>query len=48
VDGVTGHASAENLHAHVEALVERLKQKRYRAKLMRRRDMPKGNGPERP
>lgn len=48
VDGVTGHASAENLQAPVEALVERLKQKRYRAQLMRRRDMPKGNGPERP
>jgi group II intron reverse transcriptase/maturase len=28
--------------------VERLKQKRYRAKLRRRRDLPKGNGQERP
>jgi retron-type reverse transcriptase len=47
-DGVTWHASAENLHANVEALVERLKQKRYRATLIRRRYIPKGNGQERP
>ena len=37
VDGVTWPAYAENLQANVEALVERLKQKRYRAKLIRRR-----------
>ena len=48
VDGVTWHAYAENLQAHVEAVVERLKQKRYRAKLIRRRYMPKENGQERP
>ena len=48
VDGVTWQAYAENLQANVEALVERLKQKRYRAKLIRRRDIPKGNGQERP
>jgi RNA-directed DNA polymerase len=48
VDGVTWHAYAENLQANVEALVERLKQKRYRAKLMRRRYIPKENGQERP
>jgi RNA-directed DNA polymerase len=48
VDGVTGQEDGENLQAHVEALVERLKQKRYRATLMRRRDIPKGNGQERP
>ena len=48
VDGVTWHAYAENLQANVEALVERLKQKRYRAKLIRRRYIPKGNGQERP
>jgi retron-type reverse transcriptase len=47
-DGVTWHAYAENLQANVEALVERLKQQRYRAKLMRRRYIPKGNGQERP
>ena len=48
VDGVPWHAYAEHLQAHVEALVERLKQKRYRAKLIRRRYIPKENGQERP
>jgi RNA-directed DNA polymerase len=48
VDGVTWHAYAEHLQANVEALVERLKKKRYRAKLIRRRYIPKGNGQERP
>jgi retron-type reverse transcriptase len=48
VDGVTWRRYAENLQAHVEALVERLQQKRYRAKLLRRRDMPQGTGQERP
>ena len=48
VDGVTWQAYAEPLQAPVEALVARLKQKRYRAKLSRRRDMPQGNGPARP
>jgi RNA-directed DNA polymerase len=48
VDDVTWHADAENLQAHVEALVARLKQTRYRAKLMRRRYSPRGNGQERP
>jgi len=48
VDGVTWQAYAEHLQANVEALVERLKQKRYRAKLIRRRYIPKGNGQERP
>jgi RNA-directed DNA polymerase len=48
VDGVTWPTSAEHLQANVEALVERLKQKRYRAKLIRRHYIPKGNGQERP
>jgi group II intron reverse transcriptase/maturase len=39
---------ADNLQTNVEALVERLKQKRYRAKLIRRHYIPKGNGQERP
>jgi RNA-directed DNA polymerase len=47
-DGVTWHASAANLQANGEALVERLQRKRDRAKLIRRRYMPKGNGQERP
>jgi RNA-directed DNA polymerase len=48
VDGVTWPASAANLPANVEAGVERLQQKRYRAQLRRRRDLPQGNGQERP
>jgi len=48
VDGVTWQAYAENLQAKVEAVVERLKKKRYRAKLIRRCYIPKGNGQERP
>ncbi len=48
VDGVTWQRYAEPLQANVEALVERLKKKRYRAKLIRRRYIPKGNGQERP
>jgi RNA-directed DNA polymerase len=48
VDGVTWQGYAEHLQANVEALVERLKQKRYRAKLIRRRYIPKGHGQERP
>ena len=48
VDGVTWPAYAEQLQANGEAVVERLPQKRYRAQRSRRRDIPKGNGPERP
>jgi RNA-directed DNA polymerase len=48
VDGVTWHMYADNLQTKVEAWVERLKRKRYRAQLIRRHDMPKGNGQERP
>ena len=44
VDGVTWKAYEENLHANVEALVERLKSKTYRAKLVRRWYIPKGKG----
>jgi RNA-directed DNA polymerase len=48
VDQVTAEAYAVELHAHIEALVERLKRKRYRAKLVRRCYIPKENGKERP
>lgn len=48
VDGVTWQEYGENLQAKVEALGERLKQQRYRAKLLRRRAIPQGNGQERP
>jgi len=45
-DGMTWQAYAESLQANVEALVARLKKKPYRAKLLRRRYLPKGNGQE--
>jgi len=48
VDGVTAAVYAENLEANIGALAERLKSKRYRAKLVRRKYIPKGNGQERP
>jgi len=48
VDGVTWRTYGENLHAHVASRVGRLKSKRYRAKLVRRHDIPKENGKERP
>ena len=48
VDGVTAAEYAKDLHANVEALVERLKSKRYRAKLVRRKYIPKEKGKERP
>ena len=48
VDQVTADAYAVNLHGNIEALVQRLKTKRYRAKLVRRCYIPKANGTERP
>ena len=48
VDGVTAAAYAADLQGNIEALVERLKWKRYRAKLVRRKYIPKENGKERP
>ena len=48
VDNVTAEAYAANLQGNIEALAQRLKAKRYRAKLVRRCDMPKENGTERP
>jgi RNA-directed DNA polymerase len=47
-DHGTADAYAVNLQGNIEALVQRLKTKRYRAKLVRRCDMPKANGPARP
>ncbi len=44
VDRVTAHEYASNLKENLTNLVERLKQKRYRAKLVRRRNIPKGDG----
>ena len=48
VDEVTAEAYGQNLEANIQALVQRLKQKRYRAKLVRRCYIPKPNGKERP
>jgi retron-type reverse transcriptase len=48
VDGVTAEAYAANLQGNIEALAQRLKTKRYRAKLVRRGYIPKENGSERP
>ena len=48
VDQVTAEAYGENLEANICALAERLKNKRYRAKLVRRCYIPKENGKERP
>jgi len=47
-DNVTAEAYAEHLHAKIEALAQRLQAKRYRATLVRRCDIPKENGAERP
>ena len=48
VDQVTAEAYGENLEANICKLAERLKSKRYRAKLVRRCYIPKENGKERP
>ncbi len=48
VDGITAEAYKEDLEANIQALVERLKKKQYRAKLVRRCYIPKENGKERP
>jgi retron-type reverse transcriptase len=39
---------AQHLDEHIHRLGERLKQKRSRAKLVRRHSMPKGDGTQRP
>jgi RNA-directed DNA polymerase len=48
VDHVSAEAYEEHLEEHIRDLVERLKGKRYRAKLVKRRYIPKGNGQRRP
>lgn len=48
VDGVDFDEYAENLDANLRDLVERLKGKRYRAKLVRRKHIPKPGGKLRP
>ena len=48
VDGVSAQDYEAHLDANIHALVERLKRKQYRAKYVRRKDIPKGNGQLRP
>jgi retron-type reverse transcriptase len=48
VDEVTAAQYAENLHGNLQALAQRLKTKRYRAKKVRRVYIPKGKGKQRP
>ena len=48
VDKVTAQAYEENLVGNIQALADRLKTKRYRAKLVRRCYIPKENGKQRP
>jgi hypothetical protein len=48
VDQVRAQASEPQLAEHLHHLVARLKQQRYRATLVRRHDMPTGDGTQRP
>jgi group II intron reverse transcriptase/maturase len=48
VDEVTAAQYAEDLHGNLQALAQRLKTKRYRAKKVRRVYIPKDNGKQRP
>jgi RNA-directed DNA polymerase len=48
VDHVSAQAYEQHLDDNLHHLVERLKQKRYRAKLVRRHYSPKGAGTRRP
>ncbi len=48
VDGVTAEEYQIDLEANLKGLAERLKTKRYRAKLVRRCYIPKENGKQRP
>jgi RNA-directed DNA polymerase len=48
VDRVSAQEYEQNLGENIRNLVERLKRKRYRAKLVRRQYIPKGDGRMRP
>ncbi len=48
VDRVSAEEYARNLEANLDDLVDRLKNKRYRAKLIKRQYIPKPNGKRRP
>jgi RNA-directed DNA polymerase len=48
VDHISADAYERQLEENIRDLVERLKGKRYRAKLVKRHDIPKSNGQRRP
>jgi RNA-directed DNA polymerase len=48
VDGVSAREYEQDLEGNIGRLVERLRQRRYRAKLVRRAYIPKGEGKVRP
>jgi len=48
VDQISAQDYEQHLEGNIRDLVERLKQKRYRAKLVKRHYSPKGNGQRRP
>src|SRR3972149_3024196 len=48
VDGISAGEFEKDLAANIRGLVEDLKGKRYRAKLVRRKYIPKGQGKRRP
>jgi RNA-directed DNA polymerase len=48
VDQISAQDYEQHLEENIRDLVERLKQKRYRAKLVKRHYLPKGNGKFRP
>jgi len=48
VDGVSAREYEQNLEGNIHQLVDELKRKRYRAKHVLRRYIPKGNGKSRP
>ena len=48
VDQLSAQDYEQHLEGNIRDLVERLKQKRYRAKLVKRHYIPKGNGQLRP
>ena len=48
VDQISYHEYETNLKGNIQRLVEKLKNKKYRAKLVRRKNIPKGKGRTRP